>query len=365
MWHKYRSYAACAAAYTSVIRARRRLAAPAHHGHRGVRHGADAHGPVKVFPRRGDHDRERRVGLARDDSSDGRRTRPHLPAAARAEAEETFRAATRRAWLTHCKGWANGLADALADAGSRDKMHERCTRSQTRSASAYARGAHPSGGSRVHARRYARRARQLHRVISTERPENEGVHDTSMGTHNLSMIGDMPIAQPNTLTLLAFFNLYSDRARRGQDRSCEARHRRSHVPGSRHSHQRGRWHNGGLSLHHATRQVQELPRGGTSVRLQQDKLLQVAQAAARQDSRRAGKRRGWQQHRRRLHGSICAAHGRGDISRSRLVSRGRNHRLPLILLGHRSPSVELDLREVGKPRRDRPRLRPSHHRHQS
>ena len=38
----------------------------------------------------------------------------------RAEAEETFRAATRRAWLTHCKGWANGLADA----GSRDKMHE-------------------------------------------------------------------------------------------------------------------------------------------------------------------------------------------------------------------------------------------------
>ena len=38
---------------------------------------------------------------------------------------------------------------------------------------------------------------------STERPENEGVHDTSMGTHNLSMIGDMPIAQPNTLTLLS------------------------------------------------------------------------------------------------------------------------------------------------------------------
>ena len=52
-----------------------------------------------------------------------------------------------------------------------------------------------------------------------------------------------------------------------------------------------------------------------------------ASCCARQDSRRAGKRRGWQQHRRRLHGSICAAHGRGDISRSRLVSRGRNHRL--------------------------------------
>ena len=46
---------------------------------------------------------------------------------------------------------------------------------------------------------------------STERPENEGVHDTSMGTHNLSMIGDMPIAQPNTLTLLAFFNLAIER----------------------------------------------------------------------------------------------------------------------------------------------------------
>ena len=46
---------------------------------------------------------------------------------------------------------------------------------------------------------------------STERPENEGVHDTSMGTHNLSMIGDMPIAQPNTLTLLAYLNLAIER----------------------------------------------------------------------------------------------------------------------------------------------------------
>ena len=29
--------------------------------------------------------------------------------------------------------------------------------------------------------------------------------------HNLSMIGDMPIAQPNTLTLLAFLNLAIER----------------------------------------------------------------------------------------------------------------------------------------------------------
>ena len=41
---------------------------------------------------------------------------------------------------------------------------------------------------------------------STERPENEGAHNTSLGTHNLSMIGDMPIAQPNALTLLASLN---------------------------------------------------------------------------------------------------------------------------------------------------------------
>ena len=31
-----------------------------------------------------------------------------------------FRTASRRSWITHCKGWANGLADA----GSRDKMRE-------------------------------------------------------------------------------------------------------------------------------------------------------------------------------------------------------------------------------------------------
>ena len=75
----------------------------------------------------------------------------------RAEAEETFRAATRRAWLTHCKGWANGLADA----GSRDKMHEMHALADAFGIRLrrYARGAHPSGGSRVH----ARRARQLHR----------------------------------------------------------------------------------------------------------------------------------------------------------------------------------------------------------
>jgi hypothetical protein len=34
---------------------------------------------------------------------------------------------------------------------------------------------------------------------STERAENEGAHDTSMGTHNLSMIGDMPVAHSNMM----------------------------------------------------------------------------------------------------------------------------------------------------------------------
>ena len=115
----------------------------------------------------------------------------------RAEAEETFRAATRRAWLTHCKGWANGLADA----GSRDKMHE-----MHALADAF--------GIRLREVPIPPEALAFMRDVlanSTERTENEGVHDTSMGTHNLSMIGDMPIAQPNTLTLLAYLNLAIER----------------------------------------------------------------------------------------------------------------------------------------------------------
>ena len=151
-----------------------------------------------------------------------------------------------------------------------------------------------------------------------------------MGTHNLSMIGDMPIAQPNTLTLLAFFNLAIERGagrievvRRAID---VATYLGAAIPINAVDGitaaclcimQPARFKN-----------CQEAARacGCSKTNCY---MLQVAQAAARQDSRRAGKRRGWQQHRRRLHGSICAAHGRGDISRSsRLVSRGRNHRLP-------------------------------------
>ena len=37
----------------------------------------------------------------------------------RAEKEPAYREALQRAWITHCKGWANGLSDA----GSRDKMN--------------------------------------------------------------------------------------------------------------------------------------------------------------------------------------------------------------------------------------------------
>ena len=41
---------------------------------------------------------------------------------------------------------------------------------------------------------------------STETAEGEGTHATSIGTHNLSMTGDMPIAHPSTLSLLALLN---------------------------------------------------------------------------------------------------------------------------------------------------------------
>ena len=46
---------------------------------------------------------------------------------------------------------------------------------------------------------------------STERAENDGAHDMSMGTHNLSMTGDMPIAQPTTKALLAYLNTAIER----------------------------------------------------------------------------------------------------------------------------------------------------------
>jgi hypothetical protein len=56
---------------------------------------------------------------------------------------------------------------------------------------------------------------------STERAENEGAHDTSMGTHNLAMSGDMPIAHPDTRSLLAFLNMALD----GNDEEASRRAR--------------------------------------------------------------------------------------------------------------------------------------------
>jgi hypothetical protein len=49
------------------------------------------------------------------------------------------------------------------------------------------------------------------KTLATERAENDEAHDTSMGTHNLSMTGDMPIAQPNMLALLAYLNTAIER----------------------------------------------------------------------------------------------------------------------------------------------------------
>ena len=115
----------------------------------------------------------------------------------RAEEEATFRAATRRAWITHCKGWANGLADA----GSRDKMLE-----MHALADAF--------GIRLREVPIPPEALAFMRDVlanSTERPVDEGTHDTSLGTHNLSMVGDMPIAQPTTLALLAYLNMAIER----------------------------------------------------------------------------------------------------------------------------------------------------------
>ena len=107
----------------------------------------------------------------------------------RAEEEVKFRTASRRSWITHCKGWANGLADA----GSRDKMRE-----MHALADAF--------GIRLREVPVPQEALAFMRDVlanSTERAENDEAHDTSMGTHNLSMTGDMPIAQPNMLALLA------------------------------------------------------------------------------------------------------------------------------------------------------------------
>ena len=110
----------------------------------------------------------------------------------RAEEEEKFRTATRRSWITHCKGWANGLADA----GSRDKMDEM-------------RALADAFGIRLREVPVPPEALAFMRDVlanSTETAEDEGSHATSLGTHNLSMTGDMPIAHPSTASLLAHLN---------------------------------------------------------------------------------------------------------------------------------------------------------------
>jgi hypothetical protein len=100
----------------------------------------------------------------------------------RADQIPAVREAKRRAWITHCKGWANGLSDA----GSRDKMVEM----------------------RALAEAFGIRLREVpvppeaHEFMcdvlsNTADVEPQGAgHATTMGRHNLNMIGDMPVAHP-------------------------------------------------------------------------------------------------------------------------------------------------------------------------
>ena len=111
-------------------------------------------------------------------------------AAARREAEkeEAFRKAARRAWCTHCKGWANGITDK----GSRDKLEEMF----------------------AIAAAYGYRMREvpipafavafMRRVLEATRPAQlmPTAHDTTPGTENLNMIGDMPVAEASIHVLL-------------------------------------------------------------------------------------------------------------------------------------------------------------------
>ena len=106
----------------------------------------------------------------------------------RAEKEPAYREAMQRAWITHCKGWANGLSDA----GSRDKMN-------------VMRALAEAFGMRLREipippEAYALMADVLANTTSTA--HDGGDHDTSMGKHNLNMIGNMPVAQDTLLGLL-------------------------------------------------------------------------------------------------------------------------------------------------------------------
>ena len=101
----------------------------------------------------------------------------------RADEIGAFRSATRRAWLLHCKGWAN----ALSDAGSRDKM-----------TAMYALAA--AMGIRLREVPIPAEAHAFMQDVldnTSEAEHGRAAHDTSRGTHNLSMSGDMPIAHPS------------------------------------------------------------------------------------------------------------------------------------------------------------------------
>ena len=93
-----------------------------------------------------------------------------------------MREAKRRAWITHCKGWANGLSDA----GSRDKMVEM-------------RALAEAFGIRLREVPIPPEAHEFMRDVlnNTADVEPQGTeHATTVGKHNLNMIGDMPVAHP-------------------------------------------------------------------------------------------------------------------------------------------------------------------------
>ena len=99
----------------------------------------------------------------------------------RAAQVPTFAEATLRAWLTHCKGWANGLTDT----GSRDKINVMYD-----VAAAF--------GMRLREVPIPPEAHAFMRDVlaNTTDVEPRGVlHSTSLGLHNLNMIGDMPVAE--------------------------------------------------------------------------------------------------------------------------------------------------------------------------
>ena len=98
----------------------------------------------------------------------------------RADRVPTYRLAIQRAWTTHCKGWANGLSDA----GSRDKM-------------AVMHDLAGAFGMRLREVPIPPGAHEFMSDVLQNTTDLEAPHDapsTSMGTHNLHMIGNMPVS---------------------------------------------------------------------------------------------------------------------------------------------------------------------------